>query len=427
MLIQVSAPAFYIRNASIGPYQKQELILESPTNSFEYISSAEALDRLIARLQSIDQVALDTEADSMHHYQEKVCLIQMSFDGQNVIVDPLAGLDLLPLMRLLTDKSLIFHAADYDLRLLRKAYGFRPARPIFDTMLAARLVGFEEIGLAALVLRFFGVELPKEGQKADWSERPLSAALLKYASDDTYYLEKLVVLMKDQLKELGRVRWHEEWCAKTVEAASKDKKMEPDAEWRLKGVGKLKTRIALAFIKELWSWREKEAERVDRPPFKVLSSEKLIEIAEWGALHSKKVTKGAVIKTLSRVKLLPRHMPDARVQRLEAALLKVAAAPESEYPLFMKKERLSYDPEAKDLIEALKEECRKTADKMKLDPSIIAARASIESIIYHRAVSREQLMKVGFLMSWQAELVEPCVLAVTHSKGLKAEKKSTGP
>lgn len=365
----------------------------------------------------------------MHHYQEKVCLIQMSFKGQNVIVDPLAGLDLLPLMRLLTDKALIFHAADYDLRLLRKAYNFRPAKPIFDTMLAARLVGFEEIGLAALVHRFFNVDLPKEGQKADWSERPLSAALLKYASDDTFYLEKLAAMMKAQLEEMGRLKWHAEWCAKTVEAASRDKKTEPDQEWRLKGVGKLKTRLALAYIKELWNWREKEAERVDRPPFKVLSGEKLIEIAAWGGAHPKKVTKGAVLRTLSRLKMLPRHMPDARVQRLEAALLKVAAAPESEYPLFMKKERLPYDPEAKDLIEALKDECRKTAERMKLDPSIIAARASIEAIIYNRAFSREQMMKRGSLMSWQAELVEPCVQAMIQAKGLKTEKaeKKTGP
>lgn len=398
--------------------------MESSNSGFQYIASEEELRLLLPRLEGTPQVALDTEADSMHHYQEKVCLIQMSFQEQNFIVDPLAGVDLSPLMELLKKKELIFHAADYDLRLLRKAYDFHPGKPVFDTMLAARLLGYEEIGLAALVLRFFGVDLPKEGQKADWSQRPLSPALLKYASDDTYYLEKMTALLKEQLIQSGRLSWHEEWCRRTVDAAAKQKKTEPDAEWRVKGVGKLKSRAALAYMKALWLWREKEAERVDRPPFKILSSEKMIEISAWCVAHSRKITQESLLKSLQKHKLLPRHMPDARLQRFEEALIQVRSMPEQEYPQFLSKERLPYDPQAKEWIEAVKEKCKKIAESLKLDPSIIASRASIEAIVYRRAFSPDQMMKQGALMTWQAALVEPVVQSVIGTSKVNQAKRT---
>ena len=149
------------------------------------------MERLIQRIDTAERVALDTEADSLHNYFEKVCLVQLSFGGEHYLIDPLAGLDLNGLSEVLADKPLILHGGDYDLRMLRASIGFRPRREVFDTMIAAQLLGLEQIGLAALTERFFAITIGKAGQKSDWSRRPLSENQLRYAVNDTRFLERL--------------------------------------------------------------------------------------------------------------------------------------------------------------------------------------------------------------------------------------------
>ena len=163
--------------------------------SYTFVDNASGLRPLLDDVESADDVALDTEADSLHHYQEKICLIQLSVDGRHWIVDPLAGLDLTPLLALLEGRELLIHGCDYDLRLLFRSYQMRPSR-VFDTMLAAQLLGREQIGLAALVETACGVALSKHGQRADWSRRPLTENLLDYAKDDTRYLHPLAAALR---------------------------------------------------------------------------------------------------------------------------------------------------------------------------------------------------------------------------------------
>src|SRR5262249_32610008 len=148
------------------------------------ITSARQLSDLIAQITPHSRVALDTEADSLHCYREKLCLVQISIPKRDMIVDPLAKIDLAPLREVLADKELILHGADYDLRLLRRNLNFVPKK-IFDTVIAARMVGIREFSLAALVKRFFDVELVKGSQKANWAQRPLSAKMAEYAINDT--------------------------------------------------------------------------------------------------------------------------------------------------------------------------------------------------------------------------------------------------
>ncbi len=140
--------------------------------TFQYIDTNSGLDALIPRLGHAERIALDTEADSLHHYFEKICLIQLSFHGEDYLLDPLSKIDLSQFLNVLSTKPLIIHGADYDLRMLRTSFGFRPQREVFDTMLAAQILGYEQFGLAALIHRYLDTTVTKQGQKSDWSLRP---------------------------------------------------------------------------------------------------------------------------------------------------------------------------------------------------------------------------------------------------------------
>src|SRR3954451_13776229 len=145
------------------------------------------LSELLPKLETVDRVAVDTEADSLHCYFEKLCLVQISVPGHDYLVDPLSQVDLAPLATALTPKELVLQGADFDLRLLRRTLGFVATR-VFDTVIAARLLGIRSFSLAALVERYFGVTLAKGSHKANWARRPLPHHMAEYAMNDTHYL-----------------------------------------------------------------------------------------------------------------------------------------------------------------------------------------------------------------------------------------------
>ena len=168
---------------------------------------------------------MDTEADSLHAYPEKLCLLQFSIEDQDQIIDPLAPIELAPLWKCLKGRELLFHGADYDLRLLKRTFNFIPEK-IFDTMIAARLLGVEKFGLGNLVEDFLGITLEKGSQKANWARRPLTPTMEDYARNDTRHLKPLVDTLQQQLAEKGRTSWQEESCARLVSECSQPK--EPD-------------------------------------------------------------------------------------------------------------------------------------------------------------------------------------------------------
>jgi ribonuclease D len=169
------------------------------------------LAAFLPTIKSAIWLALDTEADSLHAYPEKVCLIQISTVTGDRLIDPLAKINLNPLLDALNAHELIMHGADYDLRLLRKHHEFVPSA-IFDTMLAARLLGERQFGLSSLVEKFLGVKLDKGPQKADWARRPLTERMEKYACNDTHYLKPIADKLKSALEAKGRLAWHQESC-----------------------------------------------------------------------------------------------------------------------------------------------------------------------------------------------------------------------
>ena len=238
------------------------------------IATDAQLAELLPQLERVDRIAVDTEADSLHCYFEKLCLVQLSFGGNDYLVDPLAGFDLAPLAHALADKEIVLQGADFDLRLLRRSINFVATR-IFDTVIAARLLGIREFSLAALVERFFGTVLTKGSQKANWAQRPLPRHMAEYAMNDTRYLLPLAEKLEADLRERGRFEWFRQSCERALEQTSVQRVRDEDEVWRITGSGKLDGRTS-AILRELWQWREKEAQAADRPAFHVLQNHLLL-------------------------------------------------------------------------------------------------------------------------------------------------------
>ena len=372
----------------------------SESDGYVYVRERAAMERLIQRIDTAERVALDTEADSLHNYFEKVCLVQLSFGGEHYIIDPLAGLDLNGLSEALADKPLILHGGDYDLRMLRASIGFRPRREVFDTMIAAQLLGLEQIGLAALTERFFAITIGKAGQKSDWSRRPLSENQLRYAVNDTRFLERLADRMHGELSARGRVDWHRESCRAMVESSGRDHARDPENAWRIKGAGRL-TRRQLAYLRELWRWRDQHARSANLPAFRVLGNQEILGVVQWAESHP-----GA---PLYQGPKLPRNIAGAQLTTLEEAIARAAGMDETEWPELRKRDHDSPRNDCSEEINSLRAECAQIARELEIAASTLAPRAALEAIVRSRPRTVDEIMKTGGLLCWQAELVQGAV------------------
>lgn len=382
---------------------------------YVYVREPAALERLIRRLRAAKAVALDTEADSLHNYAEKVCLIQLTVGDAHFVVDPLSELDLDGFVEVLGDKPLILHGADYDLRLLRAWKGFRPRGEIFDTMIAAQLLGIEQIGLASLVELLLDVALAKDSQKSDWSRRPLSETQLRYAVNDTRYLEALAERLHGELLQWGRVAWHRESCRAMVEATGRDRARDPDEVWRIKGAGRL-SRRQLAYLREIWRWRDTLARRVNRPPFKVLQNQKILELVEWADAHA-----GVPVDQGPK---LPRDIVGSRRRALGHALDRAAAMAGSEWPELRRAAPPDVLPFNDRELDALRADCARIATELGIAPSTLAPKAALENIARTRPRSVEETMACSGLLRWQAELVQGAIHVALHAPGRKTAPRS---
>jgi ribonuclease D len=329
------------------------------------------------------RIAVDTEGDSLHCYFEKLCLIQLSVPDQDLIVDPLSGIDFKRFNQFVLERTAVFHGCDYDLRMLRRGAGFVPGA-VFDTYLAARLLGIKEVGLASLVKSFFDLDLPKSSQKANWARRPLTPVMLDYAINDTKYLLPLADRLETQLREINRWSWYEESCARAVAATAEDRERDPERVWKISGSAVLSPR-GLAVLRELWFWRDSEAQKVDRPTFQIMRNEELIELAK-GAVS------GAKVRT-------PSWLPASRRRRLEETIEHSLEIPESQWPQRAKSVRVRSSPEQEQRLDRLRAKRDAVSNELGLDPAIIASRGILE------VVSREPDSAQSVLMDWQRELL----------------------
>lgn len=356
-----------------------------PAHTFGVIETNEKLAEFLPVMRAAKWVAVDTEADSLHAYPEKVCLIQISIAEADRLVDPLANLDLSQLLEALKGHDLLMHGADYDLRLLWKHHRFTP-RSVFDTMLAARLLGHRQFSLNALLAHYLGITLDKGMQKADWARRPLTERMEAYARNDTRHLKPLADKLKLELQQKGRLAWHEESCSRQVADCARE--IEPDwnSVWRTKG-SHLLSRPALAVLRELWQWREQEALGGNRPPFFVLAHETLTQIA-IAATDSRQIEP-----------LLPRRFSDRRREGLRKAIARGLALPATQHPEILRFTSRRLTETERHRLAELERHRDAHAARLGLDPSLIAPRATLLDLARHGEKHAPELMR------WQRELL----------------------
>jgi ribonuclease D len=350
------------------------------------IDTDEQLAGYLPVIRATAWVAVDTEADSLHAYPEKLCLLQISTSDGDKLVDPLAGINLKPLLAALNGHELIFHAADYDLRLLRKHHGFVP-RAIFDTMLAARLLGFKKFSLGDLVEIELGVKLEKGSQKADWARRPLTERMEIYARNDTHYLKPLSDKLRAALKDKGRLAWHQESCQRLIEDSARLSAVDGDMVWRVKGSFGL-SRTGLAVLRELWHWRESEALSANRPPFFILHHDTLVDLADAASSQGR------------FDHLLPRHLSPRRGDGIKQAIGKALALPPDQHPQLPKRDRHRPSEAETRRFRELEKRRDKHAHELAIDPTLIAPRATLGELAKNWDASAPELM------NWQRELLK---------------------
>src|SRR5688500_13351730 len=390
------------------PHETTASSVEEP---LPYLDTAAEVEEFMRSIAHARILALDTEGASFHRFIDRIYLLQLSTTERSAIIDPL-GMDAPPrLGAMLEDPSveIIFHDADYDLRLLHQDYGWH-VRNIFDTRIAAQLLGLRAFGLAALLERHFNVKLEKKHQRADWSMRPLTQDMLDYAAQDTRYLIELRNRMRAELETAGRWSWAEEefqglegarWPAEEVAAFL-----------RMKGARDLNRR-ELAVLREIVPWRDSVARELDRATFRVMSNEVLLEVA--------RLTE-ATRESLGAIKGMPRSLLERRGGELIDAVRRGLAIPDADLPRFPRAPRYERDPDFDENVARLRAARDAAAARLDLDPGVLCSRDRLETIARMQPKSVERLSEIRELRRWQiAQLGEPFVRVFTSGADAGAD------
>jgi ribonuclease D len=368
----------------------------------KWIDEQEPLDEAMQSIGSHGVIAVDTEADSLHSYFDKVCLIQISAGDENYVVDPLAHVDIARFGEILADKSItkILHGADYDLRILNRDFGYTIAN-LIDTSVCAQLLGYEAFGLAALLEKHFGVKLNKVHQRADWSMRPLPPDMLVYAALDTHYLIALAEKLRDELTALGRWEWALEEFSR-LEAIRFKESEDPEPWRKLKNLSNLERR-SLAIVRDLHAWRDALARQADKPPFKIIGNDALIDIAR---------EKPETREDLAKIKSVARYHADRYGRELlrivrGAMQIDEAALPEKNEPRPWIRDR-----QLDARVNRLKSARDKIAKELKVDPSILAPRHVLIAV-----ATSGSLDEAGAMREWQKKVLGGALLAALSPHG----------
>jgi ribonuclease D len=361
-----------------------------------WIRTTDELASLLPKVGS-GPLCIDTEADSMHNYPERVCLVQLSFLEGDFLVDPLQDVDLTLMRPIFEDGGVrkVLHGADYDLRMIDREFGLH-IRGLFDTMVAARLVGERAFGLAALLDRFMGVKLDKRFQRADWSLRPLPTEMVEYASMDTRYLEQLAVLLEERLSGMGRLQWAAEEFERLEGVRWREAPAE-EAYRRIKGSGSLDRR-GLAVLRELVGMRERAARKANRPPFRILKNDLLLAISNRLPERASELTE------------LP-NMPapwkrERGLEKLLRAVRRGLELPEDRLP---QRRIARNDRGLRNLEKPLRALCKRRdelAAELGIEPSVLAPRSVLVQAL-ERIENGEDPEGVRDLRRWQAGILKP--------------------
>ncbi len=381
----------------------ESLTLTRISTKIHWIDTGKQLHEMIRKIQTCSTIAMDVEGDSLYHYRDKVCLIQISTPTENYILDPLAVSDISSLGTILSNPSIrkVFHASDYDIRSLNRDFGFSVSG-LFDTKIAAELTGWKTLSLAGLLDAYFGITLNKKFQKYNWSRRPLPPEALKYACSDAEYLLELKKLLEKELLRMNRLSWAEE----EFDRAGK-------VEWKpsrnaLLGFRRIKNSKHLSpreqwILKAVWEWREKKAEARDLPPFKILSNETLLEIAKLKTQNPADIRK---------IRGFPRKGNPRWEREIHRILVRGREVDTADFPA-IHPERNTRCMDRK-LAEKIKEIRNKTAARLNLYPQIILSKNAIALLSAFgselKIIPEKEIIEKTGIRNWQWNLIKDALL-----------------
>ena len=362
---------------------------------------------LLDRLRLEPLIAADTEAASFHRHRDRVYLLQLSTRSETHLVDPLAIHGLPGFGELLADPAVevVFHDADYDLRLLGYEFGFR-ATSLFDTRIAAQFLNEPGIGLAAMLEKYVGVRPDKRFQRADWSVRPLTQPMLEYAAMDTRHLPVLRDILRDRLTERGRLDWVEEEFALTTAVRWPAPESPEIAALSMKGARLLSPR-ALAVFREVYVWRTRTADNLDRAAFRIIGNESLIALAERVPADP---------AALAAIPGVGRDLVERRGAEILEAIQRGLAVPEADLPRYPRSPRHRPDPAFETKLERLKALRVLLVSRLDLQPGVICPNWLLEAVARESPETLEALAKVDGIRRWQIGQFGPELIAAIKLK-----------
>ena len=365
--------------------------MDGETISYEWVETLPQLEGAARVLGQAEIIGVDLEADSMHHYFEKVCLLQMATDSASYIIDPLTLRNLSALWPVFSNPCIrkVFHGADFDVRSLYRDFQFE-VENLFDTQLACKFLGLRETGLEALLRNRFQVELNKKYQRADWSQRPLSPEMLEYAAKDGRYLIPLARMLEKELEEKSRLSWVEEECLILSKVRFTPPSHDP-LYLRVKGAFRLDP-VSLAILEVLLEFREGLARKSDFPPFKVLRNEQLLELAIQKPLH---------LEELEAVKVLSRKQIERHGTHLLREIHRAMAIPPEDLPVYPRVGRTDLPSAVRKRAKALKTWRELRAKSLGMEPGILLNNALIHDLALKNPHSIEELAEISGLKNWR--------------------------
>lgn len=365
----------------------------SQTPDYRFVDTVAALETFVRQTADAGMVAVDLEADSMFHYREKVCLLQMAANGNTIVIDPLKVPDLSVLKPIFEDQCIIkvFHGADYDVRSLYRDFGIN-INNLFDTQLACMYLGHPATSLESVVAHRFGVELNKQYQKKDWSQRPLPDEMVAYAASDVIYLIPLAQALMAELEAKGRLPWVVENCLTLSQVRAPESDHAP-MFLRFRGAGKLSSR-QLAVLEALLQARDSLARQKDRPLFKVLSNTVLLKMA---------YAMPATMEELKNSRILTPKQMNMYGQLLVAAVHEALQLPQNRLPVYPRRKTPRLSPRIPPRVQALRQWRDQVALDLDLDPALLFNKAMLRDLARLKPQASGEMQQIPNIHHWQIE------------------------
>jgi len=387
------------------------------------VEDAQALQDMADTFAKVPIIGIDTESDSFYHYQEKVCLIQFSDLEKDYILDPLAVSDLSPLNDVMANRDIvkIFHGADYDIVCLKRDFGF-DIHNIFDSMVSAQLLGLPKLGLADLIGEYFGHTIDKKYQRHNWAARPLKDEHLDYARGDTHWLLAIREILIRKPKKRGRLHHLEEECEILERREWASKGFDEDGYLKIKHSGTLDD-TGKRVLKRLYLYRDSVARKIDRPTFKVLPNQLLIDVAA-----KRPETMGAFDRMFPRKSAMKKKYASHIIEAVKQGLEDDFKIPRSA----RNPKRAGPPPKltgrtAERAFNALKTWRNRLCDDDPLmTPVGVASNGTLKAIVAHHPANLEELGEIPDVRQWQVEWFGETMLEVLEKAVAATPKEGEG-